>query len=566
MSRGNSFGALGYDSEGSEDSEPEVSMSGSEDSAPVIVPVIKSAITVMSAPHAKPLRVLKGKHDVSDLCGVFSISANTTSKGKDKDKDKGKGTRQKQQSKKMVVSSGFITLREQKTREEDQARALENAKQKETDQKQREAASRLQDSKRKPDPSVSVHEPSEKEQHEIALAEWNAKVQKWREEVLRLQAAESKTIPAVPVHESSEEKQHEIALAAWNANRTKFYISTTRLFDTIHCALFGSKVVPDWALYLHNGFDIYRAMVSIYLFFNRDVLVEFLRDNRAPDSYVEFTMKKISCAIAECKCAGLANIALLTGTFCRLMHPYLFAQRPTIGQLGAIGTTGTTGTTNPLPLPHFLQEFRDEFSALSGVKHMLRTVLPEEDCDEFHVRRDPVKIRNILERWHEFPLIDEKKATIVAFAVMAYKKSSYKVNLCTSATSSSPSSSSSALKMQMHDFWRSMYTLLTSIFDSARARDRLLNYSREDMKVCVAEMVSLKRDTIRKWIHERYESRAEKIEEAVSVVIDSIIAGVAEYSESVIRIEELRYNCVDVVYPFVHACSRIAAPWFIGLV
>ena len=554
MSRGNSFGALGYDSEGSEDSEPEVSMSGSEDSAPVIVPVIKSAITVMSAPHAKPLRVLKGKHDVSDLCGVFSISANTTSKGKDKDKDKGKGTRQKQQSKKMVVSSGFITLREQKTREEDQARALENAKQKETDQKQREAASRLQDSKRKPDPSVSVHEPSEKEQHEIALAEWNAKVQKWREEVLRLQAAESKTIPAVPVHESSEEKQHEIALAAWNANRAKFYISTTRLFDTIHCALFGSKVVPDWALYLHNGFDIYRAMVSIYLFFNRDVLVEFLRDNNAPDSYVEFTMKKISCAIAECKCAGLANIALLTGTFCRLMHPYLFAQRPTIGQLGA---KGTTGTTSPLPLPHFLQEFRDEFSALSGVYHVLRVmrVLPEEDCDEFHVRRDPVKIRSIFARWHDHKWFGEKETIIFEFAIMAYKNSSH----ACAVPNFEPGVAS-------HDFWRNMYHMLTRIFDSARARDRLLNYSCEVMKVHFAEMLSLRDRTIRDCIHDHYKMSAEKLEEAVIVLKESILAGIDEYSESRTKMEELRHGSHDCLYPFVRACSRIAAPWFIGLV
>ena len=559
MSRGNSFGALlPSDSEDSapEDSAPEDSMSGSEDSAPEdLVPVIEPAITVMSAPSAKPLRVLKGKHDDSDLCGVFSISANPTSKGKDKEKGKSKNAKEKQPPKRMLVPTGFIT-----PREDAQARALENAKQKETDQKQREAASRLQDSKRKPDPSVSVHEPSEKEQHEIALAEWNAKVQKWREEVLRLQAAESKTIPAVPVHESSEEKQHEIALAAWNANRAKFYISTTRLFDTIHCALFGSKVVPDWALYLHNGFDIYRAMVSIYLFFNRDVLVEFLRDNNAPDSYVEFTMKKISCAIAECKCAGLANIALLTGTFCRLMHPYLFAQRPTIGQLGATGTKGTTGTTSPLPLHDFLQEFRDEFSALSGVYHVLRVmrVLPEEDCDEFHVRRDPVKIRSIFARWHDHKWFGEKETIIFEFAIMAYKNSSH----ACAVPNFEPGVAS-------HDFWRNMYHMLTRIFDSARARDRLLNYSCEVMKVHFAEMLSLRDRTIRDCIHDHYKMSAEKLEEAVIVLKESILAGIDEYSESRAKMEELRHGSHgshDCLYPFVRACSRIAAPWFIGLV
>ncbi len=496
MNRRNPFGALDSESDSeSEDLAPEP-----EDS----VPVIKQASAVMPS---TPLRILKGKR-ADDFCGVFSISANPTHK--DKSKDKSKNAKEKQQPKRMLVPTGFTTPREQNKREEAQVRVLEIAKQKETDQKERELARRI-----------------------LVVSQGKTG-----------QVSSSRPVPvSVLVSLRSKEEQYETALSAWNAKRLKFYDSIATLLDTIHFALFGSKAVPVWALPLYDGVDIYREMVSIYLFFNRGVLVEFLGKHRATASYVEFAIKQISCAIAEIRSDGLANIALLSAE----IHQYLFEPQPVIGQLGNIGTT------SPLSLPDFLPEFRDEFSALSGVYHVLRVmrVLPEEVCDEFHVRRDSVKIRSIFARWRDHKWFGEKEQIIFEFAIMAYKNSSH----ACAVPNFEPGVAS-------HDFWRNMYHLILSLFD----RDTIPKKSDYILTKHFAEMLSLHHGTIRDYAKDHYEMSAEKLEEAIVVLNASILAGIDEYSESRAKMEELRHGSHDCLYPFVRACSRIAAPWFIGLI
>jgi hypothetical protein len=113
-----------------------------------------------------------------------------------------------------------------------------------------------------------------------------------------------------------------------------------------------------------------------------------------------------------------------------------------------------------------------------------------------------------------------------------------------------------------HDFWRNMYHLILSLFD----RDTIPKKSDYILTKHFAEMLSLHHGTIRDYAKDHYEMSAEKLEEAIVVLNASILAGIDEYSESRAKMEELRHGSHDCLYPFVRACSRIAAPWFIGLI
>ena len=357
----------------------------------------------------------------------------------------------------------------------------------------------------------------------------------------------------------AEEARQARRLAEWRSHREMFMSGITALIVLINTCIFGTSDVPACVLTRnYTRIGIYKSMVSVWLAFNQNVIIDWLISCAVPQRYtgdfvdfVDFAgfvgvaMQIIMTIVENATLDGDVSIEFLSAQLFLGLSPYFM--KPFVPNDTYFATDMKRRPCHPF--------FRagDEMAPLSLLHHIIKDtcscLLPDDYIAEFgNVEKDRDAIERVLCRFHQDATLNNRHRIIMAFAAQIYARSSYAIVLM-------PDNG-----IKLHDFWRGMFFLLRTILPKRPPRGVSLS------KADIDGLLYSRYNDISAWTIEREMASPEQRTRAVELIITSISAGLMRYNISTpAHLDSLIACTPDEFYHFVRECSYMAAPFFINM-